>query len=167
MPPPRRGKEGSCPLNCMKGLSSDLRHPALSALAHLLPGPRPRELIIHAYSAPPPRALAQSLVRPAAMDASAVDWETVNANLPYDHSEEAHVQRRSVVWRRLASRGRSDASIIQGIQSSPEASVEISQSAPWRQVTLTGKPLTRVYLTTSRPILSAGPIKTSLQTCHK
>ena len=28
------------------------------------------------------------------MDASEIDWETINANLPYEHSEESHAQRR-------------------------------------------------------------------------
>ena len=28
------------------------------------------------------------------MEASGIDWETINSQLPYDHSEEAHAQRR-------------------------------------------------------------------------
>ena len=25
-----------------------------------------------------------------------MDWETINTNLPYDHSEESHAQRRQI-----------------------------------------------------------------------
>ena len=28
------------------------------------------------------------------MDPSEIDWETINSQLPYEHSEEAHAQRR-------------------------------------------------------------------------
>ena len=28
------------------------------------------------------------------MEASEVDWETINANLPFEHTEESHAQRR-------------------------------------------------------------------------
>ena len=30
------------------------------------------------------------------MEASGVDWETINTNLPHDHSEESHAQRRQI-----------------------------------------------------------------------
>ena len=30
------------------------------------------------------------------MEASEVDWETINANLPYEHNEESHAQRRYI-----------------------------------------------------------------------
>ena len=32
----------------------------------------------------------------AAMEASEVDWETINDQLPYDHSEESHARRREI-----------------------------------------------------------------------
>ena len=28
------------------------------------------------------------------MEASEIDWETINANLPFEHNEESHAQRR-------------------------------------------------------------------------
>ena len=30
------------------------------------------------------------------MDASEVDWETINEQLPYDHSDESHAKRREI-----------------------------------------------------------------------
>ena len=30
------------------------------------------------------------------MEASEVDWETINDQLPYDHSEESHARRREI-----------------------------------------------------------------------
>ena len=30
------------------------------------------------------------------MDASEIDWETINEQLPYDHSEESHARRREI-----------------------------------------------------------------------
>ena len=30
------------------------------------------------------------------MEASEVDWETINEQLPYDHSEESHARRREI-----------------------------------------------------------------------
>ena len=30
------------------------------------------------------------------MEASEVDWETINANLPFEHTEESHAQRRYI-----------------------------------------------------------------------
>jgi len=30
------------------------------------------------------------------MEASGIDWEEINSQLPYDHSEEAHAQRREI-----------------------------------------------------------------------
>ena len=28
------------------------------------------------------------------MEASEIDWETINANLPFEHNEDSHAQRR-------------------------------------------------------------------------
>ena len=30
------------------------------------------------------------------MEASEIDWETINEQLPYDHSEESHARRREI-----------------------------------------------------------------------
>ena len=30
------------------------------------------------------------------MDASEIDWETINEQMPYDHSEESHARRREI-----------------------------------------------------------------------
>ena len=30
------------------------------------------------------------------MDASEVDWETINEQMPYDHSEESHARRKEI-----------------------------------------------------------------------
>ena len=30
------------------------------------------------------------------MDASEIDWETINEQLPYDHSDESHARRREI-----------------------------------------------------------------------
>merc|ERR1712154_611838 len=40
----------------------------------------------------------------AAMDASEIDWETINEQMPYDHSEESHARRREI-WNRMNVNG--------------------------------------------------------------
>ena len=87
------------------------------------------------------------------MDASEIDWETINEQLPYDHSEESHARRREI-WNGMNVNGNKFLSLaevdkgiidVRIVDNNKILSSDVSRSWVWRKYLILNVPLTKHF----------------------